>query len=626
MTDGPLISFTVYDYTTGVEKSIGNTLAVGADTNLGIDIRGASSPEFGSTIYYTLWYGVINENESIIDSGSFPAYPSGLDWIYINTADFPIYNQPGYFRIEANSTDSNGVTHRAYTHPIWIDVVPYCPASQGSSFSIQQTCVTDPFPPEAPTLVWPGPSETIADSTPTFVWNRPNDTGSGVDYYQIDVDGTVNFYGDTSLQPSYAWPTTLSNGPHTWKVQARDGAGNYGNWSETRTFIVDTSNDQQITAGTISETHACDSITVTATYSGDVDNDGSATLDYKLSSSGTWGGEIAMIDQGTQYLETISGLSESTNYDVRVTYNDPDGVVGANPQTITAINTGSCPVNNPPYDVVIESPADGATYNLGDTITFDSKLPRDPEDGWLPDTASIWTSSIDGYLDIGWYFTRTDLSSGTHTITLNVTDSQGASTTDQVTITVNQPGGGETNDLAVSNLYTNPLYPIEDEYFKIYYTVTNEGQNPETIINVNLYVDGSKVSSQFADGPLETQTITYLAPGESQQDYFYISRSEGSYPLIVEVEQVVGEGDLTDNNISSTVDVGPPGLRIDIQNPDGGELIEPGSSSEYIFWTISTNPDDNWNIYWGRTSNPGVWTPIVTGYDVNLYTEWDVST
>ena len=79
MTDGPLITFTVYDYTTGVEEIIGNTLTVGFNTNLGIDIRGVSTPEFGSTINYEVWFGatVPGGTEEIVDSGSFDASPPG---------------------------------------------------------------------------------------------------------------------------------------------------------------------------------------------------------------------------------------------------------------------------------------------------------------------------------------------------------------------------------------------------------------------------------------------------------------------------------------------------------------------------------------------------------------------
>ncbi len=64
------------------------------------------------------------------------------------------------------------------------------------------------------------------------------------------------------------------------------------------------------------------------------------------------------------------------------------------------------------------------------------------EDDTPPESSLIWTSSIDGEIGTGTSFSRSDLSVGTHTITLTVTDSQGATGTDSVSITINPSGGG----------------------------------------------------------------------------------------------------------------------------------------------------------------------------------------
>lgn len=109
--------------------------------------------------------------------------------------------------------------------------------------------------------------------------------------------------------------------------------------------------------GVISETHTCDSITVTATYFYDSDNDGSATLYYKPSSSGLWVPYYSMTkDADTKtYTKTISGLSENTNYDIEVEFSDPDGVDIGNPLHAYSINTGECMV----------SPSTPTIYDLG---------------------------------------------------------------------------------------------------------------------------------------------------------------------------------------------------------------------------------------------------------------------
>jgi hypothetical protein len=45
------------------------------------------------------------------------------------------------------------------------------------------------------------------------------------------------------------------------------------------------------------------------------------------------------------YATTITGLAGSSSYDVRITYNDADGVTGTNPQTITPVTTAAVGVS-----------------------------------------------------------------------------------------------------------------------------------------------------------------------------------------------------------------------------------------------------------------------------------------
>jgi Tol biopolymer transport system component len=90
--------------------------------------------------------------------------------------------------------------------------------------------------------------------------------------------------------------------------------------------------------------------------------------------------------------------------------------------------------NQPPI-ATITSPPDGATFTQGEPITFQGQA-TDPEDGPLTGASLVWTSSIDGQIGTGESFTRSDLSVGTHTITLTATDSQGAIGTDSIIVTI----------------------------------------------------------------------------------------------------------------------------------------------------------------------------------------------
>jgi subtilisin family serine protease len=108
---------------------------------------------------------------------------------------------------------------------------------------------------------------------------------------------------------------------------------------------------------------------------------------------------------------------------------------------------GSGGINNPPA-VIINSPADGATFDSGVQILFAGSA-SDAEDGDL--TASlVWTSDLDGQIRTGGSFSEV-LSDGTHTITVSVTDSGGNTGSDFITITVGGGSGGSDITLTATS-------------------------------------------------------------------------------------------------------------------------------------------------------------------------------
>jgi hypothetical protein len=83
--------------------------------------------------------------------------------------------------------------------------------------------------------------------------------------------------------------------------------------------------------------------------------------------------------------------------------------------------------------VTIAAPASGASVTQGTALTFSGSA-TDTQDGTL--TASlVWTSNLDGQIGTGSSFSRT-LSAGNHTVTAQVVDSGGLSTTRQVSVSV----------------------------------------------------------------------------------------------------------------------------------------------------------------------------------------------
>lgn len=135
----------------------------------------------------------------------------------------------------------------------------------------------------------------------------------------------------------------------------------------------------------------------------------------------------------------------------RVTYRVTDNDGMSSPQAVVMVTV----VANQIPTATITSPANQATFAPGATITFTGSG-TDHEDGVLAGAALVWHSSLDGQIGTGSSFTRSDLSLGTHRITLIATDSQGTGGTAEVTISVStispiEPGEwhGSTTGMAL---------------------------------------------------------------------------------------------------------------------------------------------------------------------------------
>ena len=100
-----------------------------------------------------------------------------------------------------------------------IDLAGNTRNSNSWSLTVDQT------PPETFALLSPAPDEILTVNLVTFVWHRSDDPVSGLDDYTVYLDGQV-LQDDISPDTTLSWPAPLDNGQHTWKVRARDNAGN----------------------------------------------------------------------------------------------------------------------------------------------------------------------------------------------------------------------------------------------------------------------------------------------------------------------------------------------------------------------------------------------------------------
>jgi subtilisin family serine protease len=110
------------------------------------------------------------------------------------------------------------------------------------------------------------------------------------------------------------------------------------------------------------------------------------------------------------------------------------------------------PSGNTPPTVAISSPANGASFLQGSSITFTGSA-TDVQDGNLG-ASLVWTSSLMGQIGTGTSFARSDLVVGTHVITASATDSGSLTGVNQVTINVtsNTTPPAAPSNLTLSNL------------------------------------------------------------------------------------------------------------------------------------------------------------------------------
>lgn len=127
---------------------------------------------------------------------------------------------------------------------------------------------------------------------------------------------------------------------------------------------------------------------------------------------------------------TPNGLSYEKTYYWQVFAVDLDGNTGIG----SAIWSFTAPANTSPV-VQINTPAKGSTYLVDEKIEFAGSA-IDSEDGDLSGESLIWTSDEYGKIGTGETFSTPPFGAGTHKITLTAIDTEEATGTDSVVITV----------------------------------------------------------------------------------------------------------------------------------------------------------------------------------------------
>ena len=316
-----------------------------------------------------------------------------------------------------------------------------------------------------------------------------DDNKSGVHtiFYSYDA-GDYQIYGGELSPP---------DGNHTLYYYSIDHLGNAETPAKTVTFKVDTTSPTvSIVSG---PSGTVGTSTVTFEWSGS-DNIGSPEYRYKLDGPATFGWS----DWTSDISHTYSGLSEG-GYTFSVEARDEAGNTDIKTRSFT-FSTNEKPVADAggPY-----------TGDIGETITFDGSGSYDP-DGSI--TSYSWTFG-DGGTESGKNPSHTYTTQGTFTVTLKVTDNNGATDTDTAKVTI----GG--NKSPVANFTYSPVSPTDLDTITFTDTSTDDGQ----IINWTWY---------FGDG-----NISYA------QNPSYKYDDNGTYIVVLTVKDDEGASDTVSKQI-----------------------------------------------------------------------------
>jgi hypothetical protein len=153
--------------------------------------------------------------------------------------------------------------------------------------------------------------------------------------------------------------------------------------------------------------------------------------------------------------------------------------------------------------VEITPPTDGTTFSSGIIITF-SASSSDIEDGDLSGAIS-WSSDIDNVIGTGASISVV-LSDGTHIITASVTDINGKTGSDSITITVGSPPVNNDSVTADSILYSTEGGRLGTTHLRVFVKLIDNNGNPvanasvkiDLMLNDDLYM--SLTGSSASDG------------------------------------------------------------------------------------------------------------------------------
>ena len=403
-----------------------------------------------------------------------------------------------------------------------------------------------------------------ATATPTstnLTWSTPFDGNSAITGYKIQrainspnsYNTIQNSYGDVSIV-SYVDTSVTSGINYYYKVSARNDQGTA---SESQPAMITVPYPptnpviSSISDITMSET---DIAIITVTVS-DVNEDVASITFTGLP-------EFVTEDETTQNTSTlvISPTTESDGvYDVVVIATDSGGLTDTENFRLTVTDYVPPDTTNPSISIL--SPLDGSSFDDNSAISFTGNS-IDDVDGDISDSIT-WSSDVDGAIGTGSSVSST-LSIGVQTITATSTDLSTNTSTDSITLTIQNTQEDITSSTGTGNITL----------------VTNSGYFSTTsAIPESTLPDAGKPNVTFPDGLVswsvsglnngDTITVTMTLPNDVPTNSQYWKVIENTW---TDATTLLGSND-GDDIITLTI---TDGGTFDADGLINGHITDPG--------------------------------------------------
>lgn len=352
-----------------------------------------------------------------------------------------------------------------------------------------------------------------------LVWDQFSDSDPGNDFVTQRYNGQNDPTGSDGL-------TALLNTHTTWNnVATSSFTFEYGGETGKCPSLVQECKGRQTFDGynDVAWLALRDANTLGVTWSGTSNDE----ADMALNTNFNWSTDgVNHIDVETVFLHEnghVAGIDHSGDISAIMypSYQQVNRVLDQDDiDAITFLYPGtSTPTNNSPI-VIISNPLDNSSFDSSSTISFAGSA-SDIEDGDI--TANLsWTSDIDGAIGNGGSFSNV-LSDGTHTVTAQVTDAGGKTSSDSITIIVGTPPVAG-NSVGVDDItYLGSGGKNNDRHLTVSVHVSDDSGND---------VNGATVSISLTNGA-STWTATGTTSSNGSVGFTLKNSPSGTYTTTV---------------------------------------------------------------------------------------------